>query len=391
MSVSTNNGNPFLDDYARQINALEANPNATSEYDAGLEAQFAAVKAQILGSQGAQTPSAASTPNPLAPSIDPLLHFPMPQSGSIPPTASAIASLGDPNMEPQFNVPGATGTMGTPSNFNLFPDGGPSPHDIDQHVVGDCFLDATLGSLAAQNPEFVKNMVQANPDGTYTVHLFDPNGNRVDVTVNNQVPLDSNGNLVGVGGPNNQANWASIVEKAFAKYNDVYHVTGNPGESGYAALNDGGSNNNFYEALTGVTATSIPNSSFTTPAQQNALGLKMQQAINNGQTVFTGSPKDQTLPNGVQILGPHQYSVVDVNQDANGNWYVDVRNPWGLTPMASNPLSTAGDGVIRMSMSEYCQYMDLTTIGDKSIGSPTNNNWQPPGGPIEADMNPMSV
>jgi hypothetical protein len=315
----------------------------------------------------------------------------MPQSGSIPPTASAIASLGDPNMEPQFNVPGAIGTMGTPSNFSLFPDGGPSPHDIDQHVVGDCFLDATLGSLAAQNPDFVKNMVQANPDGTYTVHLFDPNGNRVDVTVNNQVPLDSNGNLVGVGGPNNQANWASIVEKAFAKYNDVYHVTGNAGESGYAALNDGGSNNNFYETLTGVTATSIPNSSFTTPAQQNALGLKMQQAINNGQTVFTGSPKDQTMPNGVQILGPHQYSVVDVNQDANGNWYVDVRNPWGLTPTASNPLSNAGDGVIRMSMSEYCQYMDLTTIGNKSIGSPTNNNWQPPGGPIEADMNPMSV
>src|ERR1700694_3268416 len=52
MSVSTNSGNSFLDSYARQINRLEKDPNATADYDAALEKQFAAVKAQVLGNGG---------------------------------------------------------------------------------------------------------------------------------------------------------------------------------------------------------------------------------------------------------------------------------------------------------------------------------------------------
>ena len=52
MSVDANTGNAFLDSYARQINRLEKDPNATPEYDAALEKQFAAVKAQVLGDGG---------------------------------------------------------------------------------------------------------------------------------------------------------------------------------------------------------------------------------------------------------------------------------------------------------------------------------------------------
>ncbi len=51
MSVSANTGNAFLDGYARQINVLERDPNATPEYNAGLEAQFALIAAQILGNK----------------------------------------------------------------------------------------------------------------------------------------------------------------------------------------------------------------------------------------------------------------------------------------------------------------------------------------------------
>ncbi len=50
MSLATNTGNAFLDSYARQINRLENDPNATPEYDKALEQQFAAIKAQVLGS-----------------------------------------------------------------------------------------------------------------------------------------------------------------------------------------------------------------------------------------------------------------------------------------------------------------------------------------------------
>ncbi len=59
MSVDANTGNAFLDSYARQINQLEKDPNATPEYDAALEKQFDAVKAQVLG-DGGSTPGAGN-------------------------------------------------------------------------------------------------------------------------------------------------------------------------------------------------------------------------------------------------------------------------------------------------------------------------------------------
>jgi hypothetical protein len=372
----------------------------TPAYDARLEAQFLAVKAEFLGTQGTKKPFPLPlTPIHLIPDSPSGGSNPLTQPGTDPtslipdPTSLTAAELLDPNIEPQFNVPGETATMGVPSNFNLFPGGDPSPEDVNQHGVGDCFFDAVLGSLAAQNPSFVKNMVQANPDGTYTVHLFDPNGNRVDVTVNNQLPMDSKGNLVGVCGPNNQANWASIVEKAFAKYNDVYHVTDDKTDAGYAALNlgdAGASGDSFYEALTGVTATGVGNYFFTTPEQQDAFALKMQNALNNGQTVWATTLQPQTMPGGVQIEGSHQYSVIGVNKDADGNWSVDVRNPWGFTPTSAGWDDNTQDGVIRMSMSDYCKYMFGTFIGDKSIGPPGNNGWQPPGGIGPIDNTPPS-
>ncbi len=365
MAVSTDYGNANLDDYARQFNVLEANPSRTPPSGASLELQF---KAKLLDLDPDVSPNAAPSSSP---------------SQGIPLSQIVRANLANPDVEPQFNVPGVDGTMGTPSGVSLFPNGDPSPQDINQHSLGDCFFLGALGSMAANTPDFVKNMVQANPDGTYTVHMFDPAGKPVDVTVDNKVPLDSNGNLVDNGSADNQANWASIVTKAFVKYNDVYHVNGVPGATGYAAVNDGGPfNNNYYYALTGVTVTTTPNSSSTTPAQQDALAQKMHDAINNGQTVYATVYPGQTLPDGAEIVGDHQYSVIDVNKDANGNWYVDVRNPWGSTPTADTGVTDEGDGVVRMSMSEYIKDTTLTNIGDKSIGSPPANIWQPPGGPL---------
>jgi hypothetical protein len=62
MSVDANTGNAFLDSYARQINRLEKDPNATSEFDAALEKQFAAVKAQVLGDAGSTSGSGTGGP-----------------------------------------------------------------------------------------------------------------------------------------------------------------------------------------------------------------------------------------------------------------------------------------------------------------------------------------
>ncbi len=349
MRVTASGGNADLDAYTRRV------PTSydTGAYDKVLERQFESVKAKLLGR--------GSSPEPIIVKLPP---FP-----EIVVFAEIKARLADPNVEPQFNIPDVIASMGMPKNFSLFPNGQPSPHDVNQSGVGDCYLDALLGSLAAQNPDFVKNMVRDNGDGTYTVRLFAPNGEPVDVTVNSDVPLDSKGDLVGVRGPNNQANWASIIEKAFAKYNDEFHIVGQSGHTGYAALNDGSINNDFYRALTGVTATSRLNSSYSTAAEQDDLAREMKRAIEDRRTVYTGSPKEQILPDGRKLAGPHAYSVLAVNQDANGDWYVEVRNPWGSTPGGLK----SEDGIIRMSISDYVKYMDNTTIGDKPIAGSGNN------------------
>jgi hypothetical protein len=168
MTVSVNNGNTDLD-YARKINAFEADPNATPEDDARLEAQFSAAMVQFLGNPGTKKPFTTpltpihlipDSPSPLKPihlipvSPSPLkpIHLipdspPGGSNSSLQPMVHEItdalapfASLSDPNVEPRFDGAGLIGTMGVPSNFNLFPNGDPSPEDVDQHGIGDCFL-----------------------------------------------------------------------------------------------------------------------------------------------------------------------------------------------------------------------------------------------------------
>jgi hypothetical protein len=292
----------------------------------------------------------------------------------------------DPSGEPNYTVDnhGHTGTL-TPTNIDLFPNGDPSPYDVIQHGIGDCYFDAVLASIAAEDPDYIKNMIHDNGDGTYTVHLFDPNGTPVDVTVDNKLPTDANGNLLGLSGPNNEANWASIVEKAFAEYNDVYHVTGEPGHSGYDALNDGGSALTAVRVLTGHNTTNLANSSYTTPQQQNAFAQQLQQDIENGKIVTATSVNERVLPDGAHTIANHLYSVVGVHQDANGNWYVDVRNPEAYTPYIDGSGSTTDDGVLHMSISDYVKYMDGTSVSDPFTAS-GNNNWQPPGSPIDVDQ-----
>jgi hypothetical protein len=51
VSLNADTGNAFLDAYARQIDELENNPNATRAYDKGLEAEFDKIKAQVLGTK----------------------------------------------------------------------------------------------------------------------------------------------------------------------------------------------------------------------------------------------------------------------------------------------------------------------------------------------------
>jgi len=57
------------------------------------------------------------------------------------------------------------------SSQPLFASTGPSPLDVDQGDMGDCWLMSALGSAAKANPNSIRQTVVALGDGTYAVEL----------------------------------------------------------------------------------------------------------------------------------------------------------------------------------------------------------------------------
>jgi len=63
----------------------------------------------------------------------------------------------------------------------------PSPDDVAQGYIGDCWLVSSLAAIAASNPDKIKEMMHQNDDNTVTVRLYNMAGEPVFVTVNDSV------------------------------------------------------------------------------------------------------------------------------------------------------------------------------------------------------------
>ncbi|GAA1636375.1 hypothetical protein GCM10009744_26800 [Kribbella alba] len=101
---------------------------------------------------------------------------------------------------------------GTPSD-PLFT-GKPLAEDIYQGQLGDCWFIASMTATAQTNPDFLRQGIRENPNGTLSVRIWDKDGNQRWVTMNRELPLDQNGSPVGAHGDG--STWAAYYEKAFA-------------------------------------------------------------------------------------------------------------------------------------------------------------------------------
>lgn len=199
----------------------------------------------------------------------------------------------------------------------LFPNGAPSPDDIVQGDLGDCWLLAVLAGIAAQNPGAIEDMVIDNGDGTYTVTFAD--GERVTVDADVR---DSNGHAL----------WVSLIEKAYARR-----------EGGYDDI-DGGDPNDAIEALLGGDTNSFdPDSTkdfmFGDNVSPGDSYDRIEDALDDGRVV-TASVRDS-----LGIDGGHALTVTDV-YESDGEQYVVVRNPWGSHGQMEDAIKRAG-GTIR--------------------------------------------
>lgn len=103
----------------------------------------------------------------------------------------------------------------------------PTPDDIMQGNVGDCYFIAALASVAANNPQMIRDMMKDNGDGTVTVRLYDEKKNGklepIYVNVEKSTPVYklgmTNGSEVRSSIGAHGSLWVQMLEKAFAAAN----------------------------------------------------------------------------------------------------------------------------------------------------------------------------
>ncbi|WP_046771316.1 C2 family cysteine protease [Jiangella alkaliphila] len=180
-----------------------------------------------------------------------------------------------------------------------FTNGGNGFTDIDQGGLGDCATLASIAAAQAADPTFLERHIQENPNGTYTVTLYDEAGNPVEVTVNGYIPADDGNPVYNGDELDGELTWASIYEKAMAQYQggNYVEIDGAYTPDRLATTIGTGSNN-----------TELPLSSIIPP---ELLLAQMQQAFEDGRPIIMGG-------------GGHAYSVVGFE-----NGQVLVMNPWG--------------------------------------------------------------
>lgn len=240
----------------------------------------------------------------------------------IPPTTQDILDrLADPEVEPDITDYGDNLYWNSDIEVNLYPFGTPLPTDVNQHQIGNCSVLATFASIAYQYPEFIRNIIHENADGTYTVDMFDPQGKPVKVGLKASLvhPNDWAENPTwkyGVSGKNDATTWSSIIEKAMMKWESVF------------ALYDSGAN------LGGMNA-STTNPLFTgngagfsfAPGKLTSkqLTIVVKDALKKGMIVTGGFNTENQTEDGWTTTG-HTWTAVIGN--GSGALFA-LRNPWG--------------------------------------------------------------
>jgi hypothetical protein len=212
----------------------------------------------------------------------------------------------------------------------LFAANGPSPDDIKQGSVGDCWMLSTLSSAALTTPNAVRQTIADLGDGTYAVELGTSHY-RVDA----DLPTDGLGTLTYAKQGTEGSLWAPLVEKAYA-----HHRTG---ANTYASISAG----NGTEALTALGATNTGLTTWWNPA-----GTTWGRAILND--MYTRQSSGQTLilevitaGGGMPCVNGHGYSVIAVIPDVGAI----VRNPWGFDGVAGGD----GDGYVFITADQLTQ------------------------------------
>lgn len=197
----------------------------------------------------------------------------------------------------------------------LYPYGKPMPADVNQHAIGDCSAVAVLASFAYLYPDFIKAIITDNGNKTYTVEMFDPQGNPVSVTVTNRFLADKNGTIGAVTGKSNKATWSTVLEKAIMKWQYIYKVNtdiGGIGSEHTAPLFTGDGDSYAFSA-----------NKLNSEQLYRAVGV----TLNQGKIVIGGFKQGDIIVSGNhKTVSGHAFTFM---YSLDKTALFSMRNPWG--------------------------------------------------------------
>lgn len=206
----------------------------------------------------------------------------------------------------------------TAKTINLYPlnGGSPAPADVNQHAIGDCCMCAVFASLSYIYPDFIKSIITKKTSTQYVVKMYDPQGNPVDVAVDNKLLCNSSGGCAQVSGKNGVFNWATIMEKALMKWLTCFKTQGLGGiGTEHAAPPFTGDGDSW---------------SFDRNKLFNGeLTMMADYGLKNGMICVGGFGVGGLICGTLETVTGHAFTVMYTRHPEE--YCFSMRNPWGIT------------------------------------------------------------
>lgn len=222
----------------------------------------------------------------------------------------------------------------------------PTPGDVRQGAIGNCYFPAALSAIAHVSPNALKDTIKQNQDGTFTVRFYE-NGNRqrpVDIKIDSDLYVRSFGGPIyggSLGGSTSKESmelWYPLIEKAYAQWKGSYDAIGNGGSAG-RVMSEVLGRSQGYE--------------WVSAGREDALYTRIQRDIARGVPMAAGTHgTDQASRyTNTGVYANHAYSVLGV-EEKNGEKFVKLRNPWGQSEYGNDGKN---DGFFSLPMKKFTE------------------------------------
>ncbi|KAF9228468.1 cysteine proteinase [Gyrodon lividus] len=206
-----------------------------------------------------------------------------------------------------------------------------TPADIEQNIVNDCSLCASIAVCVQHNQKFkskllLSSLMQGDQLGRYDMKaLFNGEYRRVRISIDNFLPFDNSGHPIGISTSWKAVGWPALIEKAYMKLMGGYDF---PGSNSAIDLH----------VLTGWIPEHIELQSAS--FERERTWRRLLDEFSKGYCVLTVGTDAKTMRKveGVKLLPSHNYAVVDVRETEDERWMtlLDSRVPVTCQPVHSH-------------------------------------------------------